>query len=53
MNISKIESVCFQDQDLAAFMEEIYGIDIDEVICKVILEVEDAKNSSNNGTNVI
>ena len=43
MNISKIESAWFQDQDLEAFMEEVYGIDIDEVICKAILEVEDAE----------
>ena len=49
MNISEIESTWFQE--IAEYMEEKYGIDIDEVICKAILEVEDAENNSNNGTN--
>ena len=43
MNISKIELPWFQDQDLAEYMEEKYGIDIDEVICEAIREVEDAE----------
>ena len=49
MNISEIESTF--SRELAAYMEEKYGIDIDEVICEAIREVEDAENSSNNGTN--
>jgi hypothetical protein len=49
MNISEIESTF--SRELAEYMEEKYGIDIDEVICKAIREVEDAENSSNNGTN--
>lgn len=49
MNISEIESTF--SRELAAYMEEKYGIDIDEVICEAILEVEDAENSSNNRIN--
>ena len=41
MNISKIESIW--SRELAEYMEERYGIDLDEVICEAILECEDAE----------
>ena len=41
MNISKIESIW--SSELNEYMEERYGIDIDELICEAILECEDAE----------
>ena len=41
MNISKIEQPW--SRELAEYMEERYGIDIDELICEAILECEDAE----------
>ena len=41
MNMSKIESIWARE--LAEYMEERYGIDIDELICEAILECEDAE----------
>ncbi len=55
MNISKMQSTFgIQTEfgrELAAYMEEKYGIDIDEVLCEAIREVEYEKNSSNNRIN--
>ena len=39
MNMSKIESIWARE--LAEYMEERYGIDIDKLICEEILECED------------
>ena len=39
--MSKIESIWARE--LAEYMEERYGIDIDELICEAILECEDAE----------
>lgn len=50
MNTSKLESTW--SQELAEYMYVRYGIDINEVICEAILEVEDAENSSNNETQI-
>ena len=41
MNISKIKP--HWSQELTEYMEERYGIDIDELICEAILECEDAE----------
>ena len=41
MNMSKIESIW--SRDLAEYMEERYGIDIDELMCEAIRECEDAE----------
>ena len=41
MNISKIESLW--SRDLEEYMEERYGIDMDEIICEAIRECEDAE----------
>ena len=41
MNISKIEP--HWSRELTEYMEERYGIDIDELICEAILECEDAE----------
>ena len=41
MNMSKIESIW--SRELAEYMEERYGIDIDALICKAIRECEDAE----------
>ena len=41
MNISKIEPPW--SRELNEYMEERYGIDIDELICEAILECEDAE----------
>ena len=41
MNISKIEPPW--SRELTEYMEERYGIDIDELICEAILECEDAE----------
>ena len=37
--MSKIESIW--SRELAEYMEERYGIDLDELICETILECED------------
>ena len=39
MNISKIESVW--SRELNEYMEERYGIDLDELMCEAIRECED------------
>ena len=39
--MSEIESIW--SRELAEYMEERYGIDLDEVICEAILECEDAE----------
>ena len=39
--MSKIESIW--SRELAEYMEERYGIDIDELICEAIREYEDAE----------
>ena len=39
--MSEIESIW--SRELAEYMEERYGIDIDELICEAILECEDAE----------
>ena len=39
--MSKIESIW--SRELAEYMEERYGIDLDEVICEAIRECEDAE----------
>ena len=39
MNMSEIESIW--SRELAEYMEERYGIDIDKLICEEILECED------------
>ena len=41
MNISKIELPW--SRELTEYMEERYGIDIDELICETIRECEDAE----------
>ena len=41
MNISKIEPPW--SQELNEYMEERYGIDLDELMCEAILECEDAE----------
>ena len=41
MNMSEIESIW--SRELAEYMEERYGIDIDELICEAIRECEDAE----------
>ena len=41
MNISKIES--HWSRELTEYMEERYGIDIDELMCEAIRECEDAE----------
>ena len=41
MNISKIESLW--SRDFEEYMEERYGIDIDELMCEAIRECEDAE----------
>ena len=41
MNMSEIESIW--SRELAEYMEERYGIDLDEVICETIRECEDAE----------
>ena len=41
MNMSKIESIW--SRELAEYMEERYGIDIDELIREAIRECEDAE----------
>ena len=41
MNISKIEPPW--SRELTEYMEERYGVDIDELICEAILECEDAE----------
>ena len=43
MNISKIESIW--SRELNEYMEERYGIDIDELMCEAILECEDEELS--------
>ena len=43
MNISKIESIW--SRELNEYMEERYGIDLDELMCEAIRECEDEELS--------